>query len=250
MNPVRFALSVRSNPGSPCLVMVLFALAGQPAAALSLDLFDGFRPGWRESWVERGTGRGSARYEVVPGQKKPVLRATSAGSASGLWRGLRLERPRELLLSWRWKVEKSLKGNESERRRKGDDFAARVLIVFGPGLESRRTRGLCYVWAGSEPVGSVFPNPYTTRIATIVLESGDERKGQWVSERRDALSDFRAAFGANPDSVAGVAVMVDTDDTQTTATSWFDDLQIHHGIGLGGRALAPRADRSRVVQRR
>ncbi len=178
--------------------------------------------------MDRRRGRGSTRYDVVPEGAKSVLRATGEGSASALWRMLQLERPGELLLSWRWRVERSLTGNKSERRKKGDDYASRVLIAFGPGLESGRTRGLCYVWARSEPVGSVFPNPYTGSIATIVLESGDERKGRWVREQRDVLADFRAAFDVSPDRVAGVAVMVDTDDTQTAATSWFDDLQVHY----------------------
>ncbi len=208
--------------------MISSTLAGQSAPARPLDLFDNFRPGWRESWVDRRRGRGSTRYDVVPEGAKSVLRATSEGSASALWRMLQLERPSELLLSWRWRVERSLTGNENERRKKGDDYAARVLIAFGPGLESRQTRGLSYVWARSEPVGSVFSSPYTGSIATIVLESGDERKGRWVRERRDVLADFRAAFGVSPDRVAGVAVMVDTDDTETATTSWFDDLQVHY----------------------
>ncbi len=170
----------------------------------------------------------STRYEVVSDRGEVFLRGTSAGSASALWRQLDLERPRVLKLSWRWRVEMSLGGNEGEKTKAGDDYAARLLVAFGADPFSRTTPSLCYVWAAHEPVGSVFPNPYAANVATIVLESGDERSGQWTGERRDVLADFRASFGGRPDTVAAIAVIVDTDDTKTRAVAWFDDVRIEH----------------------
>ena len=100
--------------------------------------------------------------------------------------------------------------------------------VFGPELFSLRTQALCYVWAAEQPVGEVYSNPYADNVATIVLESGDERSGRWIREDRDFVRDFRQVFGRSPEMVTAVALIVDTDNTRARATAWFDDLQVDH----------------------
>lgn len=81
-------------------------------------------------------------------------------------------------------------------------------------------------WAASETVGSLFSNPYSVKVATIVIESGDEQAGKWVGEERDFVEDYRRAFGQAPQMIAAVAIVVDTDDTDSEATAWFDDVVI------------------------
>ena len=57
----------------------------------------------------------------------------------------------------------------------------------------------------------------------IVLESGAEKTGQWVTEERDVAADFRAAYGHEPPAVTGIAIGNDTDQTGETALAWFGD---------------------------
>ena len=66
-------------------------------------------------------------------------------------------------------------------------------------------------------------------VATVVVESGDERSGEWITEQRDFVTDFRTIFGEPPEMVTAVAVMVDTDNTDTDATAWFDDIALVAG---------------------
>jgi hypothetical protein len=217
--------------GPPVGVFLEMAAFASPLALLPqeapLELFDGFRPGWEEHWSERPMSDRSTRYEVVEVEGRgSVLRARSEASASAFWRGLSLDPARVNTMSWSWKVAKSLDGNGRERTRRGDDYAARVMILFGSEVLSPDTEAICYVWASEEPVGDVYWNPYADKVATIVLQSGDERSGEWVHERRDFVKDFREAFGRGPETVSAVALMVDTDNTKTVATAWFDDLQI------------------------
>ena len=154
------------------------------------------------------------------GQRPPL-------DGSPLWRELDIARPRALELRWRWKVETALRASGRERTKDGDDYSARLLVSFGAGDLGERAPTLCYVWAAGELVGSRFPNPYRSNVITIVLQSGDSRIGEWVRERRDLIEDFEAAFGGGrPDAVTGVAVVVDTDDTEGVAVSWFDDLRL------------------------
>jgi head-tail adaptor len=58
----------------------------------------------------------------------------------------------------------------------------------------------------------------------IAIESGPERIGQWISERRDVRADYRLAFGEEPGRVDAVAIMTDTDNTGATATAWYGDI--------------------------
>ncbi len=202
------------------------AVSAQGSKQSTHRLLGDFHPGWAEHWMERKMSARSTSYEVVEAQGGLVLRARSADSASAFWRILSLHPVERGTVSWRWKVEKSLTGNDKERTKRGDDYAARLMIVFGPELFSLRTQALCYVWAAEQPVGEVYSNPYADNVATIVLQSGDERSGRWIREDRDFVRDFRQVFGRSPEMVTAVALIVDTDDTGARATAWFDDLQV------------------------
>ncbi len=152
------------------------------------------------------------------------------------FRLLDVEPRKTLELSWRWKVASSLTANRNERSKDGDDYAARVLLTFGSGTFSRSTRGLCYVWAAGEPVGAVFRSPHLDNVATIVLERGNEKSGEWILEQRDVWDDFQMGFGRPPEGSPGaIAVIVDTDDTQSSSIAWFDDVRINEGHLNSGR---------------
>ncbi|MCH7475779.1 MAG: DUF3047 domain-containing protein, partial [Gemmatimonadetes bacterium] len=38
-------------------------------------------------------------------------------------------------------------------------------------------------------------------------------------------------FGKPPETISAVAIMVDTDNTNSIATAWFDDIALTSGIG-------------------
>jgi hypothetical protein len=58
----------------------------------------------------------------------------------------------------------------------------------------------------------------------IVVESGPDRVGQWVTEERNVYEDFRRAFGREAPMISGLALMTDTDNTGETATAWYGDI--------------------------
>ena len=112
-------------------------------------------------------------------------------------------------------------------QRSGDDYAARLFVIFGSGELRRDTRAICYVWAGRMPIGSAYRSPYVDGVQTIVLQSGDGRAGEWLEESRDFVADYVRAFGEEPDGIGAVALLVDTDDSGSRATAWFDDIVFH-----------------------
>ncbi len=194
------------------------------ARAGATDLFDGFADGWRTHWREEKFFTKATRYEVLIEDGRRVLHGVSQSAHAGLLRTIKVKAPAHARLDWRWKVLAPLTGNTRERERAGDDFTARVFVVFETSAIPLRTRAINYVWAAHEPVGAVFPSPYAKNVAMIVVRSGPADAGRWLGESRDVLADYRRFFGSAPTQISAVAVLVDTDNTGRAAEAWFADL--------------------------
>jgi len=201
---------------------VFVALSG----AGSRDLFSDFEAGWGSVWMEHALAPKANAFDLDNEGENRFLRVHSMGSASALWRKVEVPTVDSPTLSWRWRVEMSLDHIEDERRRRSDDYAARVGVMFDGEAFERDTRALMYVWSGREDVGSVYPSPFSKNIATIVVRSGDSRKGDWLEERRDVRLDYERFFGEAPAKITAVALIVDTDNTDSETTAWFDDLSL------------------------
>jgi len=209
------------------VAIALLGLLGAVSGSGAADLFDGFKDGWRQGWREEQLSSRPTIYTVTVGEAgRPVLRANSRSAHAGLLRPLALASPAKATLRWRWKVRGSLTGNDRERTRGGDDYAARIMVIFETSTWPLRTRALNYVWAAHESVGAIFPSPYTRNVGMIVVRSGEAEAGIWQQESRDVLADYRSFFGEPATRISAVAVLVDTDNTGRTAEAWFADLNL------------------------
>jgi len=128
------------------------------------------------------------------------------------------------MLRWSWKVERSL-AREDVTRKQGDDFAARVYVVF-PRFFLWQTRAINYVWAAKMPKESIAPSPYTDHNQLLAVETGDDQAGQWKSETRNIYDDYLRIFHEEPPDVGAIAVMTDTDDTQDEVSAWYGDITL------------------------
>lgn len=168
-------------------------------------------------------------YRWVREEDGPVIVGESDGGNRSLIRPLAVTSPRHAVLRWRWRVESTLDGDPPERTRAGDDYAARVFVVFSTSWVPTRTRAINYVWAAREAPGAVFASPYSKQVFNIVLRSGSDASASgesWQTEERDVLADYRACFGEDATVINAVAIMVDTDNTGRTATAWFSGLTL------------------------
>lgn len=174
-----------------------------------------------DEWTEKSF-KGHTTYAVMKDNGKNVLHARSQGNASGLYRKIALS-PGELpVIRWSWKVANTLAA-ENPYQKSGDDFAARVYIVF-PGRFFWQTRALVYVFSDKLPTGSVIPNPFTKRAAVIAVASGNQHAGLWRDESRRYADDYRNYFHGDPPDTAAVAVMTDGDNTGSAAEAWYGDI--------------------------
>ncbi|MBP6367884.1 MAG: DUF3047 domain-containing protein [Nitrosomonas sp.] len=202
-----------------CAAIWLPALSWAGDACVDIAHFSrGDLNGWQhKSFV------GETHYTLENSHGQLALRADSNAAASGRYREVSVDLNKTPILNWTWKIKDLLTGN-NERTRAGDDYPARVYVIFSGGVLFWRTRAINYVWSNHQPVGSRWSNAFTDQAHMIAIESGPERIGQWISERRDVRADYRQAFGEEPGRVDAVAIMTDTDNTGATATAWYGDI--------------------------
>ena len=204
-----------------CLGMLLLPLA-LGAGSAEPERVDVLRDGDLGGWEEK-VFNGKTRYETVRQDGRGAVRATSRGSASGMYRRLRIDLDRTPILNWTWRVEATL-GDIDERTRGGDDYGARVYVIRSHPVFFWKTRAVNYVWASARAEGETWPNAYTDSARHVALRSGDAHAGQWVTERRDVRADFRTLFGEEVRYLDAVAIMSDTDDTGTAAIAYYADI--------------------------
>jgi hypothetical protein len=209
------------------LILGLITILPQVFAETSTKVLLGdFAPGWEKDWETKLLYKRGNQFHVVTEDGNKVLRVDSSQSASGIFREINQKPPVPGKIAWRWKVKSSLVSNTKERTKPGDDYAARVFLLFEPTVFRWRIPTVCYVWAGNEQVGSVFKSPYSNNVCMVVLQSGNQKAETWIQEERNYIEDYKQCFDRSPKELSAAAIMVDTDDTGAQATAWFDDLTL------------------------
>ena len=195
-------------------------LALGAGASLAAEIPVGrFRASDLSGWSDKGF-KGTTSYSFADG----ALKAHSARGASGKLKKLSIDTRKYPKLSWSWRIEHPLKGEDISLK-SGDDFAARVYVVF-PRTLFWRMRAINYVWAAKMPKESHAPSPYTPNAVIVAVESGDAKAGNWVFEERNIYEDYKRIFGEEPPLLGGIAIMTDTDDTREEATAWYGDITL------------------------
>lgn len=174
--------------------------------------------GWEKKIFAQET-----RYQLRSEASGAALRAESDGTASGLVRRMTIDLQQTPNLHWSWKVDNVLHDN-NERSRAGDDYPVRIYVVFSGGLFFWRTRAINYVWSSHQPIGSQWPNAFTSQARMIAVDSGSESLGHWISHQRNIREDYRQLFGEDVDTADAVAIMSDTDNSGQKATAWYGDI--------------------------
>lgn len=204
---------------STVMLITLLAVAASSDTIIEVGRFAELdRTGWQ---VQQFEGETAYSFERVDGRQG--LRAVSHGSASGLYRKMKVDLARTPYLEWSWRVAGVLQ-DVDERTRSGDDYPARVYVVVSGGLAFWRTRSLVYVWSSNQPTGSTWNNAFTSNARVMALRSGTTDANRWVHEKRDLVADFRQLFGDDIREIDAIAIMTDTDNSGQSATAWYGDI--------------------------
>jgi hypothetical protein len=170
--------------------------------------------------------KGPVEYRIVRQDGREALHAFCTGrgaSARYLRREINLrETP---ILEWSWRIQGTFSGRD-ERTKAGDDYPVRVYAVVDGGLLPWRTQAVNYVWASAQPAGSVWPNAYASQAKMLALQSGPACAGEWITERRDLVSDFQRLHGASHPVIHGLAIMTDCDDIGQPMEGWYGEIRL------------------------
>jgi hypothetical protein len=177
----------------------------------------GIPPGWeKQRW-------GSPAYDftVVDNGGLRVVHLKSAGDSSNVSKDVRgkVHLKETPVIEWRWKVVALPKGADS-RRKEADDQAGQLYVTWPRFPEAVRSRVIGYIWDTTAPAGAIVKSQKAGTVTYVVIRSGSQDLGKWLTERRNVLEDFRRIYGEEPDDPAIVSFGIDSDDVQGTAESF------------------------------
>ena len=214
--------------------------AGKVTAFSAASAGGGYPGAWRE--VTFSKFRKATKYTLIDDCGTVVVEAKADGSSSGLAEPLDID-PREYpWLTWRWKVPELIPGIDNTKRAK-DDAPVRIEVSFDGDMKKvplddkvfffqvKALTGLDmpyatleYVWGDGAPQETVIPNTWTSRIRMLMLEVGSEHAGQWITETRNVVEDYRRAYGEEPGKITALAILTDTDATGEKTTGYYGDI--------------------------
>lgn len=196
--------------------------------------------GW-EPWVVL-RGNTPTDYRLVERDGVVVVQADASSGGSGLFRKIHIDPHRNPILEWRWLVPPaSLAGGgkgpsaasppvrlalafDGDASKLDFDDRAKLRLAKALTPNGLPYASLLYVWLRRAQLETIYPSPHTDRVRHIVVESGEQRLGQWVVERRNILADYRRAFHEEPGDIVGVGVMTDYGDNGAPRRALYGDI--------------------------
>jgi len=205
---------------------------------------------WRDWKDFTLPGKRTTRYQPGWEDGRPIVDAFASASASMLRRSLRIAPADVAGVEFSWRVA-SLIGRADLRDADLSDSPARLVFAFEGDVTKLSMRNrmlfdlaqavtgeappyatLMYVWGNVVAPETVLHSGRTDRVRKIVVQSGPQGCGRWLSYQRDLVADFRRAFGEEPGALIGVALMTDADNTASQAAARYGEVRL---IGRDGR---------------
>jgi len=202
---------------------------------------DPFPQGWKAAALPKF--RKLTQYALVDDAGTTVVHAVANSSSSGLAYDVNIVPDQLSVVKWRWKVPRVIPSADNTRR-ETEDAPARVefafsgkttMLPFNERLFFAQVKALAgidvpyatleYIWGGGAPVGTIIVNSWSSRIRMLVIQSGAERTGQWITEERNLYDDFKQVFGEEPGKLTHVGIYTDTDATGATAEAYYGDIE-------------------------
>ncbi|PJE80003.1 hypothetical protein CI610_01027 [invertebrate metagenome] len=188
-----------------------------------------FDPGGMDQW-EPKVFSGETTYEVVSIEGLSALRARSNDSASGLVLKKRIDLHKTPYMNWSWRISRAFPVLD-EQNKVGDDYVARVYVVFEDGFMGLGTKAINYVWSSQLGVGKVWNNAFAgLNVKMVSVQDRRSQTDKWYYEKRNVYTDMIHYFGDKGSDLANmeayryadvIAIMTDTDNSHLTADSYY-----------------------------
>jgi DUF3047 family protein len=170
---------------------------------------------------ELAVNTGEPQLQIVQDDGQQALRMRSEEASFSLQKKIRLSLQASPLLVWNWKVTE-LPRQGDFRRSGADDQAAQLIIAFSS------SRFLSYIWDSTAPKGMIAaaPAPLFKKIFAVVMQSGMQGLGTWITERRNLIDDYKQAYGEEPEVMEGVRIQINSQHTQSHAESYWHSIAV------------------------
>lgn len=177
--------------------------------------------------------KGKADVEVIDTKIGKALHLRSSAASTAVTKEMQFDPRQYPVINWQW-MAKTLPVKADAREKNSDDQAIQLYVVFSHGWPAAlNNRLIGYIWDTSAPVGSIIPSAKSSNVKYIVIRSGDAGLGRWFPEKRNVYEDYKRLFNEEPaKGVTGISVMIDSDDTESSAESYIG------GIYLAGKEAA------------
>ena len=209
------------------LVLALLLVASAWAAALvivedwtTLKLgAKGIPDGWKSGQM---WGLPKHDFTVEENDGHRVLHLRSEGDSSMITKELdgTVNLKSTPVLEWNWKAV-TLPTGADARNRQTDDQAAQLYVVWPRFPQEFRSRIIGYIWDTQAPEGLVVKSQKALTVTYIVVRSGPAELGKWLTERRNVVEDYKKLYGEPPDKPGALSIAIDSDDTNSSAESFF-----------------------------
>lgn len=225
--------------GIPALLVLLFITTD--SYAMQFAPFSPCKTAGVDLYVKKFKDTKKNEINFLNDEKGCVVEIKSANSGSMLVRKVALESEKYRFINFEFKVTNIIKGADLTKK-KGDDAPARLYVFFEYDEEKagffekayRKYSGnkadgkaIVYIFGSSVKKGAVIENPYSDLFIQIVVESGEENVGKYVSHRRNVYEDFKKHFKDDPPkTISSIAIMTDTDNTGGSATGYFREIYL------------------------
>ncbi len=201
-------------------IMFTYSVLADTGGSIAVGKFSN---GELEGWDENNfTGKTS--YVFVQLDDTTVLKANSRASASGLVKEITVDIRKYPYLTWRWRISNRL-DQMNEKKKSGDDYAARIYIIVSGGLFFWNTKAINYVWSSNLPKGEFWPNAFAGNKAQMyAVRTSSDQLNTWYEEKRNVYEDFRTLFGSEIRHIHAIALMTDTDNSEGKVISYYGDI--------------------------
>jgi hypothetical protein len=174
------------------------------------------------------------RYVLVSEDGKSAIQAVGQQSSSGLYKEITYPIREYPWLEWKWKLEKAHKTADLKIKEK-EDMALGVFFIFSrPWLPWKtgsiayvlpwKTGSIAYVWtSANHSPGQIVMHP---RHPYVILEAGEEKKGRWITERRNLYEDYKRVYGHYPEkNPKAIALFTDNDQTKEPVIGYYGPIK-------------------------
>src|SRR5215470_3750598 len=173
-----------------------------------------------EGW-ELSANKGEPDLQLVQDEGKQALQMRSDKASFSLQKKIQISLQASPFLVWDWKVTELPKGGDF-RRSGSDDQAAQLIVAFSS------SRFLSYIWDSTAPKGIIAAAsaPLFKKLFAVVMQSGTQGLGTWITERRNLIDDYKQAYGEAPEVIEGVRIQINSQHTQSRAESYWHSIAV------------------------